>query len=72
MMTHDTYDLVLSAHKHHFSCDEQNMCTRVSNSSLMGTDSYSEELRLSAVPSQNLIIVTDENPVHCIYRIRLD
>lgn len=72
MMTHDTYDVVLSAHKHHFSCDEQNMCTRVSNSSLMGTDSYSEELRLSAVPSQNLIIVTDSNPVHCIYRIRLD
>lgn len=71
LMTHKHYEIVLSAHLHHFSCDEKNETVLVSNGSLMGTDSYATNLRLSSVPSQNLIIVTEDNPVEQIYRITL-
>ena len=69
MMTEKHYDLILTAHLHHFSCDEKNRCDVVSNGSLMGTDSYAQSLRLSSKPSQNLIIVSEENPLYAIHRI---
>ena len=31
------YDLILTAHMHHFSSEEQNETMRISNGSLMGT-----------------------------------
>ena len=72
MMTENHYDLALSAHLHHFSAEEKNKTILISNSSLMGTDDYAEKLRLSAQPSQNLIIVTPENVTEAVYRIKLD
>lgn len=71
LMTHEHYDLVLTAHLHHFSCDEQNETVVVSNGSILGTDTYAKNLRLSSKPSQNLIIVTDDSVADCIYRIVL-
>ena len=71
MMTKKHYDLILSSHLHHFSCDEKNETVLVSNSSLMGTDEFAQSLRLTSKPSQNLIILTRENPVYCIYKINL-
>jgi hypothetical protein len=71
MMTKKHYDLILSSHLHHFSCDEKNETVLVSNSSLMGTDEFAQSLRLTSKPSQNLIILTKENPVYCIYKINL-
>ena len=71
-MTHEHYDLVLTAHLHHFSADEQNETLVVSNGSLMGTDTYSANLRLSSKASQNLIIVTDDSVAEAIYRIVLN
>ena len=71
LMTHSRFDLVLTAHMHHFSCDEKNEILVVSNGSLMGTDDYAKGLRLSSVPSQNLIIVTEYSVAECIYRICL-
>ena len=71
-MTHEHYDLVLTAHLHHFSADEQNETLVVSNGSLMGTDSYAANLRLSSKASQNLIIVTDNSVAEAIYRIVLN
>lgn len=68
-MTESHYDLILTAHLHHFSCDEKNRTVIISNSSLMGTDTFAKNLRLSAKPSQNLIIVTDESVCEAIYRI---
>ena len=68
-MTEDHYDLICISHRHHFSCDEKNRTVVVANSSLMGTDTYAKERRLSAHPSQNLIIVSDENVCEAIYRI---
>ena len=72
MMTQQHYDLVLTAHLHHFSAEEKNETVLISNSSLMGTDDYAQQLRLTSKPSQNLIIVSTENPVECVYKINLD
>ena len=71
MMTEQHYDMLLTAHAHHFNCEEKNRCVALGNSSLMGVDSYAQKLRLSADPSQNLIIVSKDNPVECVYRILL-
>lgn len=68
-MTEDHYDVICMAHRHHFSCDEKNRTVVVANSSLMGTDNYAKDRRLSAFPSQNLIIVTRDNPCEDICRI---
>ena len=51
LMTKQDYELILTSHLHHFSCDEKNEVLVVSNSSLMGTDDYAAKLRLSAKPS---------------------
>ena len=71
LMTHRHYDLFCTAHRHHFYMDEKNHCMIVGNSSLMGTDSYAEKLRLSSDPSQTFIIATKDNVCDCIYRIKL-
>lgn len=70
-LTRSTYDLVLLAHRHHFAADELNETLVVSNSSLLGVDQYSFRLRLSAQPSQNLIIVSEDNVTESIHRITL-
>lgn len=72
MITRDIYDLVFTAHSHHFSADEQNQCIVVSNSCLMGTDNYSQKLRLSSVPAQTLIVITESNPCKEIVRFELN
>ena len=51
LMTKQDYELILTSHLHHFSCDEKNEVLVVSNSSLMSTDDYAAKLRLSAKPS---------------------
>ena len=71
VMTHEHYDLILTAHLHHFSCDEQNETLVVSNGSMLGTDTFAKNLRLTSRPSQNLIIVDKNNVAECIYRIIL-
>lgn len=72
LMTHKHYDLVLTAHLHHFSADEKNETLVVSNGSLMGTDTYAKNLRLSSKASQNLIIVSDKSVCEALYRIQLN
>ena len=69
MMTEQHYDLVLTAHMHHFSADEKNRTVAISNGTLMGTDGYAQKLRLSSNPSQNLIIVSRENVTESVHRI---
>jgi hypothetical protein len=70
-LTKSECEMICSAHLHHFSTDEDNGVIRVSNGTLMGTDNYSLDLRCSSSPSQNLIIVTDENVMEALYRIVL-
>lgn len=72
MVTRDVYDLICTAHLHHFSGDEQNKCIVVSNSSLMGTDKFALRLRLSSTPAQLMILMTEKNPCKEIIRFELD
>lgn len=65
------FDLVCSAHLHHFSSDEDCDTILIANGSLMGTDDYAFNKRLTSVPSQTLIIVSEENLTEAIYRIIL-
>lgn len=69
LMTRQSYDLCCVAHRHHFAADEKNCCVIISNGSLMGTDDYAEKLRLSANPSQNLILASKHNVCECVYRL---
>lgn len=69
MMTEQHYDMLLTAHLHHWQGDEKNRTVALGNGTLMGTDSYAQKLRLSSTPSQNLIIVTKENVTEAIHRI---
>ena len=71
LMTHANFDLILTAHKHHFAAYEDNECIVLQNGSLMGTDYYATKLRKSSKPSQNLIIVSNENVVEKICKIDL-
>lgn len=64
-------DLVLSAHYHHFSADEEHECMRVSNGTLMGVDTHSQDLRLTNKPSQNLIVANKDNVTEFICKINL-
>ena len=72
LMTHQHYDLVLTSHRHHFSADEVNQTLLLSNGSMMGTDEFAEQLRLTADPSQNLIVVTEDSVMDVLYRIVLN
>ena len=60
--TQSHFDLILSAHAHHFSADEDNGTMRLCNGSLVGSDDYSSRLRLNSQPSQ-LFIVSSKNNV---------
>ena len=72
LMTKENYDLILTAHLHHFSCDEKNETLVISNGSLMGVDSYAKDLRLSSKPSQNIILVSEKSVADIIHRIVLN
>lgn len=68
-MTKEAFDLICTAHYHHFSGDEKNEVVVVGNGSLMGTDTYAKTLRLTSKPSQNFIIVEPDNVISSIHRI---
>ncbi len=72
LMTRSNYDLILTAHLHHFQCDEQFSTVIVSNGSLMGVDDYAESLRVMSKPTQNMIILSEESVAESIHRIVLD
>lgn len=65
-------DMILTAHLHHLSTDEENGVMLISNSSMMGTDSFAESLRLNARPSQSFIVVTRECVCEKLIPIWLD
>lgn len=72
LMTHERLDIVLTAHMHHFAGDEVNETVVLQNGALVGTDRYAASIRKSSVPSQNLIIVSQDNPTEDIHRIILN
>lgn len=64
-------DLILSAHRHHFSADENDTTEFYCNGSLIGQDDFAEGLRLNSKPSQLMFICTPENFSEIIYKIKL-
>lgn len=64
-------DLLISAHKHHFTADENNYTEFYCNGSLIGQDQYSADLRLNSRPSQLMFICTPDNFSEVIYKIKL-
>ena len=64
-------DLIISAHMHHFSADENNFTEFYCNGSLIGQDQYASSLRLNSKPSQLMFIVTPDNVSEVIYKIKL-
>ena len=71
-MTKEFYDLILTAHLHHFWADSCNNMAMIGNGSLMGTDTFAKNLRLNSDPSQTLIIVSPKNAREAIHIITLD
>ena len=72
LMTKENFNLILTAHLHHFAGDETNRTIQVSNGSLMGTDQYAKDLRLDSQPSQNIIVATRDSVCDYIRRVPLD
>ena len=70
-MTKEFYDLILTAHLHHFWADSCNNMAMIGNGALIGTDTFAKNLRLNSDPSQTLIIVTPENVRESIHIINL-
>ena len=67
--TQSHFDLILSAHAHHFSADEDNGTIRLCNGSLVGSDDYSSKLRLNSQPSQLFVVSSRNNVTECMYKI---
>lgn len=72
LLTRQSYDLICTAHMHHFSADEHTGTVLISNGALMGTDTFAKNLRLHSRPSQTLIISSKDNVTDGIFRIVLD
>lgn len=68
-LTKHEFDLILLGHDHHFCADEKNETIALGNGTLMGSDQYSLNYRLTSKPSQNLVIVTEDNVTEDIKRI---
>ena len=71
LMTRRSYDMVCTAHLHHFSADEHTGTLLVSNPSLMAADNYALKLRLHSQPAQTLIIASRDNIMENLIRIVL-
>lgn len=69
LMTRQNYDVILTSHLHHLTIDEENKTLVVSNPSLMGTDDLAEKMRKNSYAAQNLIIVSENNPVYMLCRL---
>lgn len=72
MVNKKHYDLILSAHRHHPQMEEKNETMWISNGSLMGTDGYASNLRLTSKPSQTLILCTENSVYEDIHIVNLD
>lgn len=71
LYTQTHYDLICSAHYHHFSYSEDNDTILIGNGSLMGTDQFAHDLRLNNKASQTFIVCSEDNIVDSIHKINV-
>ena len=64
-------DILISAHKHHFSANENDYTEHYCNGSLIGQETHASNLRLVSHPSQLLFICTPDNVSEILYKIKL-
>lgn len=62
----DTFDIIYTSHRHHTHYQDNQKCRVIANSSLCGTDDYSEHLRATAYAGQNFSIINKNKEVHLI------
>ena len=71
LMTKTFYEAIFIGHIHHVFIEEQDGTLVIANGSFAGSDEYSNKLRKSSHPSQNLISIS-ENGIDSIKTVKLD
>ena len=71
LLTKTFYEAIFIGHIHHVFVEEQDGTFVIANGSFAGNDEYSNKLRKSSYPSQNLILIS-ENGVESIKTVKLD
>lgn len=69
-MTKNFYEAIFIGHIHHLYIEEQNGTLVISNGSFAGNDEYSNKLRKTSNPSQNIFII-DKEGIRNIIPIKL-
>lgn len=72
LMTKKFYDAIFIGHSHHFEANEIHKTYVYVNGTLSGGDEYSNNLRKTSNPSQNLFILSKNDGIECQYTIKLD
>lgn len=70
-MTKNFYEAIFIGHIHHVFIEEQNGTMVIANGSFAGNDEYSNKIRKTSVPSQNMFIIS-ENGIEAIKTVKLD
>jgi hypothetical protein len=70
-MTKNFYEAIFIGHIHHVFIEEQNGTMVIANGSFAGNDEYSNKIRKTSVPSQNIFIIS-ENGIEAVKTIKLD
>lgn len=70
-MTKNFYEAIFIGHIHHVFVEEQNGTMVIANGSFAGNDEYSNKIRKTSVPSQNMFIIS-ENGIEAIKTVKLD
>lgn len=71
LMTKKFFDAIFIGHGHHFEANEVHGTYIYMNGTFAGTDEYSNNIRKTSNPSQNLFILNPEEGIECQYLIKL-
>lgn len=71
LLTGKFYEAIFIGHFHHQSMDEQQKCYVYASGSLSGNDSYSNKIRKTSNPSQNIYILNEKDGIECQYIVKL-
>ena len=71
MMTGVKPDAIIIGHRHHNAMETIHGVKIIQCGSVVGTDDYCIDHRISGIPEQIVIISSESNPVKCLYNIDL-
>ena len=64
-------DYIFMGHYHRNCSDEVHSCDIVVNSSLIGADDHSKDIRKTSKPAQKFMIFVEGEGMECMYPIKL-